>query len=508
MIPYSLSLILFSPLLGVFLLAFFPKEKQKLIKGVAILISLIPAVLIGLLYLGGNIANIGLPYRESLEWITLQFPVFDTDLHSFTFQTFSIDYSVGVDGVSLPLLMAAAIISFLSTIAMRSDEKRLKLYYILFFIVQMGMMGVFLAQNLLFFFIFFELTLIPMYFLVGIWGYENREKAAFQFLLYNGLGSAIMLITFLFLFTQVHTFDFESLRNLLPEAGLPDALRFTLFMALVVAFGIKLPIFPFHTWLLHVHTNVPAAIAMILSGVLLNMGAYGLFRFGIGLFPDLAHEMRWMFATFGLVNLLYGASVALAQKQLKRVLAYSSISHMGIFLFGVSAFNVEGFQGATFQMVSYGLISALLFYIVGVIMDRTGTANVDDLGGLSERMPLVSAGFLIAGFAASGLPFTSGFVSELQSFIGLFRSEFKWIAAAGTLGLFLTPLYFLRAIMGTTFGALSPRWKGLKDARPLEVLPIVVLLGSIFLIGISPTIVGDPLQAALADIIKQIGGGR
>lgn len=352
-----LSLITFTPLIGVLVLMFLPKTQGGMIKAVAIAATLIPLVLSGWLYSQFTNQNAGLQFREDVPWIVV--PLNKETLNGLTSFFFEFKYSMAVDGLSLPLVFLTALVATMAALASVYIKKRWKSYFILFLLLETGMFGVFLAQDLFLFFVFFEITLIPMFFLIGIWGYMDRERAANKFLIYNGLGSAVMLIAFLILvstagFNQVNDANGASLfysgslqviqENLLQNANalvnqgeipdnpffLSETMRWALFILMLVAFGIKAPIFPFHTWMLKVHTEAPPSIVMIHSGILLKMGAYGLIRFGILLFPQEAYAWAGVLATLGVINIIYGAVLAFVQKDFKLVLAYSSISHMGI----------------------------------------------------------------------------------------------------------------------------------------------------------------------------------
>jgi NADH-quinone oxidoreductase subunit M len=403
------------------------------------------------------------------------------------------------------------------------------------------MFGVFMAQDLFLFFVFFEITLIPMFFLIGIWGYMNREKAANTFLIYNGLGSAIMLIAFFIListagFNQVmngnnmslyYTGDVETIvHNLFQNANayvnqtgfqdnpffLSEPMKWTLFILLLVAFGIKLPIFPFHTWMLKVHTEAPPSIVMIHSGILLKMGAYGLIRFGVLLFPNQAIQWATVLGILGVVNILYGAILAFVQKDFKLVLAYSSISHMGIVLLGLASFNAIGMEGAIFQLVSHGLISALMFLLVGSIYERTQTTTLEHLGGLASSVPFISGILLTAGMASLGLPGLSGFISEFLAFLGLFKTA-KAIAVIGALGIIFTAAYVLRGVLSITFGPAKENFSAIRDARLIEAVPMVALVAFIVALGIYPYVLSSPLHSTvngfdqfLQNITTKMGG--
>ncbi|MFD2368424.1 NuoM family protein [Brevibacillus sp. GCM10020057] len=502
-----LTALVFSPLLAIVILAFVPNHQGGAIKQIGIYGTLLPLILSLWMYGSFNNESANLQFVEKHDWISIPIGM----SQSGAMFTFDIGYDLGVDGISMPLVLLTSIIATLAAVASWQVKKRLKEFFILFHILLIGMLGVFASNNLFLFFIFFEMTLVPTFFLIGIWGYGEREHAANKFLLYNGIGSGIMLLAFIVLFVMTRTMNIDQIVTMLstPEnpaaAALTPAFRYGLFMALFIAFAIKLPVFPFHTWMLKVHVQAPPSIVMIHSGILLKMGAYGLLRMGIGFFPDEAYQFSTWFAVLGIINVLYGAVLAFVQKDLKMVLAYSSISHMGIVLLGFASMNTIGFQGAMFQVVSHGFISALLFFLIGVIWDRTQTSMIDDLGGLAKAMPF-AGGILLAGAMASlGLPGMSGFISEFFAFLGLF-GRMPVLAAVGALGIVLTAVYLLRAILRTTFGKMPERFIGLADAQPMEVIPMVVLLGCIILIGVYPALLGIPMQQALKTIVPIVTG--
>ncbi|MNH87678.1 NAD(P)H-quinone oxidoreductase chain 4 1 [compost metagenome] len=532
-----LSLIAFSPLLGVLVLLFIRSDRGHLIKTIGIVTTLIPLALASWIYVDFQTqVTDPLQYKEQLEWIKIPLNMeWNENITNFFFE---FKYSVAVDGLSLPLVFLTALISTMAALASVYIKKRWKTFYILFLLLETGMFGVFMSQDLFLFFLFFEITLVPMFFLIGIWGFMDREKAANRFLIYNGLGSAIMLIAFLILvstagFTQIpsqeeftiyYSGDIQTIMGNLfhnPEsyANLvnPDnpfymgsGLKWTLFIMLLVAFGIKLPIFPFHTWMLKVHSEAPTSIVMIHSGILLKMGAYGLIRFGILLFPEEAKAWAWVLALLGVINILYGAILAFVQKDFKLVLAYSSISHMGIVLLGLAAFNAAGMEGAVFQLVSHGLISALMFLIVGIIYERTNTTILSELGGLAKAIPFISGMLLVAGMASLGLPGLSGFVGEFLAFLGLFEN-LRIYAVVGALGIIGAAVYVLRGVLSITYGPMEEKYQGMKDARLIEAVPMIALVAFILLLGIYPSVLSHPLQQTIGgfdQMIQSITAGK
>jgi NADH-quinone oxidoreductase subunit M len=521
-----LSLIAFSPLLGVLLLLFIPKNKGQWIKIIGIAATVIPLILAGWLYVDFNHQLGTMQFVENYHWISIDLNKNIQSLSQFKEFKLSFNYNVAVDGLSLPMVFLTALISAMAALASVYIKKRWKTYFILFLLLEVGMFGVFMAQDVFLFFLFFEIALVPMFFLIGIWGYHNREKAANKFLIYNGIGSAMMLIAFLILVTTagfvfVQNGDTASIyfsgslqditHNLFnnPQAFvnqpsttspnpfyLSQAMKWTVFSLLFVAFAIKLPIFPFHTWMLKVHTEAPPSIVMIHSGILLKMGAYGLIRFGVLLFPGEAKQWAYVIGMLGLINIIYGAILAFVQKDFKLVLAYSSISHMGIVLIGIAAFNEIGMQGAVFQMVSHGLISALMFLLVGSIYERTETTQIDQLGGLAKSMPFMSGILLIGGMASLGLPGLSGFISEFLAFLGLFDTM-PILTAFSTAGIILTAVYVLRGVLKITYGPIPKAYEGVRDARLIEAIAMIILVAFILLIGVFPRVLTEPMQVTV-----------
>lgn len=506
---FFLSSLIFAPLLGVLALLFIPKTKEQLIKIVGFAATL-PSLALALIAFWQYQAGAGLEqFAVNVVWI--QFGEIAPLLYGM--QPFQpISYELGLDGFSLVMILLTAVLSTLAAIASIHVKKEWKGYFILFLFLQIGMLGVFAAENLLLFFFFFELTLIPMFFLIGKWGYFEKEKAAYRFLIYNGIGSAILLIVFVIVFAKTGTMNiaeitqiFQAGDNQLFISEMTDDLRLGLLIALLVAFGVKLPIVPLHSWMLKVHVQAPPSIVMLHAGVLLKIGAYGLIKFGVGFFPEQFEQMAFILAILGVVNLLYGAFLALIQTDFKMVLAYSSISHMGIVLIGLASLNEIGIQGAIFQVVSHGFIAALLFFLIGVMYERVGTTTIEKLGGLAKVMPLTAGFFLVGAMASLGLPGMSGFVSEFLAFLGLFK-EMPVVAAVGTLGIILTAAYLLRAVLGMTFGKVAPYGEKVVDIRGVEFVPVLAMLFFIVLIGVYPSVLAEPLQATIEAIILGIGG--
>ncbi|GAA3412866.1 NuoM family protein [Paenibacillus hodogayensis] len=525
-----LSTIVFSPLLGIIALLFIPKHKGRALKTTAIAATFIPLILAALLYADFQNDSADMQYKEHADWIQIPLNKQDSQISEASDFYYEFNYTIGIDGLSLPLVFLTALVTAMAALASVHVKKRWKAFYIWFLLLEIGMFGVFMARDLFLFFLFFEVTLVPMFFLIGIWGNVDREKAANKFLLYNGIGSAIMLLAFFIIvntagFTtqtngEATTFFYSGsleviTKNLFQDTSAfvhaaPDVfpgnpfymsgtMKWSLFLMLLVAFGIKLPIFPFHTWMLKVHAEAHPAVVMIHSGVLLKMGAYGLLSFGIMLFPEQAKSAALALGILGVVNILYGAIVAFRQTDFRLILAYSSISHMGIVMLGLAAFNEIGLKGAIFQLVSHGLISALLFLIVGSLVERTETTDIRKLGGLAATLPFLCGFLMLGGMASLGMPLLSGFVSEFLAFLGLFDSM-PIVTVIGALGIIFTAVYVLRGVLRVSYGPIGESFKGLRDARLVEAVPMITLAAFIVLIGIYPAVLSEPLQQTVSGI--------
>ncbi|ADU32286.1 complex I subunit 4 family protein [Evansella cellulosilytica] len=502
--PFILTWLVFLPLAGALLILTVPKENKNLVRSIATGTSILALVVSLVVWGMFDRANPDMQMNHFFQWFDLGF--------------LQINYHLGVDGLSAPLLVLTTIVTTLSIFASFTIQNRVKEFYVWTLVLLTGMLGVFVALDMFLFFLFFELTLIPMFFIIAIWGGKAKEYAAFKFLLYTGLGSAIMFITFIAMYyvalqaSGYATFNMIVLADIFANVEVSSTVKAGLFLALFVAFAVKLPIFPFHTWLPNAHVEAPTAASMILAGVLLKMGGYGLIRIGIGVFPDQAARFATLIALLGVVNIIYGALLALVQTDLKRLVAFSSISHMGIVLLGIASFTESGMQGAIFQLVSHGFIAALLFFMVGAIYERTKTRTISELGGLSKSIPILAGFMLAAAMASVGLPGLSGFVSELLAFIGIFGADASilpaaaWFGVIGGIGIILTAAYLLWAMQRTTFGQLDDKYKELKDARPLEYIPMIGLLAFSLLIGVYPNILSDVINITVIDIVSKIGG--
>ena len=400
----------------------------------------------------------------------------------------------------MPLVLLTAVLSTVSVLVSWNIDLRPKEYFAWLLVLQTSVLGVFTSLDLIFFFLFWELELIPMFLLISIWGSGNRNYSALKFVLYTIFGSAFMLVGFLVLGSAADTFDIRELRGSdLSAAILPLQ---AVFAFILIAFAVKLPVVPLHTWLPDAHTDAPTAVSVLLAGVLLKMGGYGILRLLFTIMPDVGADADLALAIIGTVSIVYGAIVTMRQTDLKRLIAYSSVSHMGFVLLGVSALGVTGMSGAALQLVTHGLITGMLFVMVGLIYDRTHTRQIGEMRGLIHYMPLLGAGLVFAGLAGLGLPALAGFVAEITIFLGAFgRHEAPVVVAL--LGVLLAAGYILWALERTLFGPRDEKWSSLTDANHwTELVAIGSLAALIVLLGVYPRLVMDLLEQGVEPIVE------
>ena len=430
--------------------------------------------------------------------------------------TVQASYFLGVDGISAPLVMLTGLLGLCAVFASFHIGSRVKEYFIWLLVLQTAVMGVFTALDFLLFFLFWELELVPMYLLISTWGSGRREYSAMKFLIFTILGSAFMLVAIVAVFVSSGVGSFDMVALLEPgtmldagRAALPMGVLFWLFFA---AFAVKLPTWPVHTWLPDAHTDAPTAGSVMLAGVMLKMGGYGLLRVNAGMFPEQLQAYALPVVILGVISVLYGAVVTLRQTDLKRLIAYSSVSHMGLVLIGlgsvavVGTLNDAGLVGAAMQLFTHGTITGLLFVAVGIVYEKTHTRSIPDLGGLANRMPLVATAFLLAGAASLGLPALSGFVSELLVFFGAFRA-FPILTILAVLGIILAAGYILWMIQRAFFGPRPARWDHLTDASWYDAVPVVLLVISILAVGIYPAWLTAVFSAGLEPIVNGYNAG-
>ncbi|MBI2303880.1 MAG: NADH-quinone oxidoreductase subunit M [Chloroflexi bacterium] len=486
-LPY-LTIIIFLPVVGALAVVLQQTTAPgRAIKLTAALFSFLPLVLSFILFLAFDSRTTGLQFVEKYPWIP----------------RLGVNYFLAVDGLSLPLVLLTALLGFLAILASWKISLRIKEYFAWLLLLETGVLGVFASLDFLLFFLFWEVELVPMYMLISIWGSGRKVYSATKFVIYTLTGSAFMLVGLLALYFSTGTFDLvEMSQHPIPATVLPAT---AIFFLIFFAFAVKLPVFPLHTWLPDAHTDAPTAVSVILAGVLLKMGGYAMIRINLGLFPEVISTYAPLLATLGVVNVLYGAAVTLLQQDLKRMIAYSSISHMGYVLLGISALNPVGLTGAALQMFTHGTITGLLFLLVGLVYDKAHTRQIPELGGLSHRMPVIGIVFVVAGLASLGLPTMSGFVAEMLVFLGTFP---VWNVATvlAAFGIVLTAGYMLWMLQRSFFGPLNPRHASLADADALERIPLFSLVGVIVIIGVYPAVMTNVIATAIPQLLNRLGG--
>ncbi len=420
-------------------------------------------------------------------------------------------YFLGMDGLSAPMVLLTGLLGACAVFVSWSVQNRVREYFMWLLLLWTAVMGVFVALDFLLFFIFWEIELIPMYFLISMWGTGRPTYSAMKFVAFTFLGSAFMLVGILALYFATGTFDMiritQELGLAIPYSKMimPAAVAFFFFFA---AFAVKLPIWPVHTWLPDAHTDAPTAVSVMLAGVLLKMGGYGILRVCLSMFPDVASDYGKPLAVLAAFSILYGAVVTMRQTDLKRLVAYSSVSHMGFVLLGVTSvsalgggFATVGITGASVQMFTHGTITGLLFALVGLVYEKVHTRHIPDIKGLAPRMPFVAVTFVIAGLASLGLPGLSGFVAEIMVFLGAFKAH-AWPTAFAAFGVVLAAGYILWTLQRVLFGPLSGRHEGVGDASWLERAPLIALVIAIVVVGVYPAVITDVLDSALPDLVR------
>ena len=491
--PY-LSAILFLPVVGLIVIALLPKPQQRTIKLIALIFALASfALSIAVFCLfdrsGGVIGQI--QFEEKLSWIPA--------INAF--------YHLGVDGLSLPLVILMTFLGVLAVLVSWNIQLRPKEYFIWLLLLEASILGVFCSLDMVLFFLFWELELIPMYFLISVWGGGRKEYSAIKYVIYTLVGSAMMLAGILSIY-----FTTGSL-NMMELAGLAAAKPFiplaAMFFLMLIGFAIKLPVFPLHTWLPDAHTDAPTAASVVLAGALLKMGGYGMIRLCVSIFPAVALQYAPLLTALAAVSVLYGAAVTLRQKDLKRLIAYSSVSHMGYVLLGIFALTQVSLTGAVLQMFSHGIITGLLFAMVGLVYDKAHERNLDNLGGLARQMPVIVVVFSIAGLASLGLPGTSGFAAEFITFIGSYSSTvvegIRLYTILGVFGIVLTAGYILWMLQRVFYGPPLDKFNKVPDANNVEKVCIFSFVVAIMLVGIYPAILTDVIKLGVEPIVRLIG---
>jgi NADH-quinone oxidoreductase subunit M len=526
-----LTLLIFTPILFGFIIVLLPSSLRASFKYITLLATLIQLGICVWIYLnfktgagyGGINHEAQFQFMQKLPWINL-------DLGSMG--KMQINYFVGIDGISVTLLVMTSLVLVIAALASWEITSNLKGFFALFLLLDMALIGVFCSLDFFLFYIFYELMLLPLYFLIGMWGGARREYAAIKFFLYTLFGSVFMLLVMIGLYLSVkdpatgnHTFNMVQMMD--PANYTPGSVFSVLshqtifgfpartvgFVVLFIAFAIKVPVVPLHTWLPDAHVEAPTPVSIILAGILLKVGGYGIIRVCLSIFPDVASSGAFWLGLMGIISILYGALNALAQRDFKRIIAYSSISQMGFVLLGVASQTAEGVSGAVMQMVSHGLLSAMLFFLVGVVYNRVHDRDIYNFRGLGTLMPKYLVFIMIAFFASLGLPGFSAFIAEAFSLAGAFKSCSvngllpQWMAAAGAIGILLSASYFLWTLQRMFFGPVSLKggevWKtALTDLTPREIIALLPLAVMVLVLGLMPSLVFDKVNDSVLALIS------
>ena len=490
---HILTLLILVPLIGA-LVTFLSGKNAKLSKYLALAFSGVTLVFATLLLLGFDLNQFGLgnyQYKETYEWI----------------KSLGITYTVGVDGISILMVWITALLCFLAILFSWDVEKRPGEYMGLMLVLEVGVMGVFMALDFFLFYVFWEVVLIPMFFLIAIWGGPRREYAAIKFFIYTHIASLVMLLAIFALYFQAGLHSF-SMIDIASQAGaFPQDFQILVFLALFFGFGVKMPVVPFHTWLPDAHVEAPTAGSVLLAGLLLKMGAYGIIRVALPSVPQGAQQLQWLIVLIAILSILYGAFASLAQRDLKKMVAFSSISHMGLVLLGIATFSTMGIAAGVFQMFSHGLITAVLFMVCGVVQHKTGTREIAKLGGLAAKLPWFAT-FMMIGFLASlGLPGMVGFAAEFTIFFAAWSYLTWYVLFFAIASVAITAAYYIWAMQRSLFGPLTDRidTSHLHDVNWYEAAPLAVLCALIILFGLFPGPLFDFIRPAAGGIAHLFG---
>ncbi|MDQ7782246.1 MAG: NADH-quinone oxidoreductase subunit M [Desulfomonilaceae bacterium] len=489
--PY-LSYVTFIPSVAALILLFLNRKSHELLRWVALIFMLADFVVSLGLYFNFDSSTAAMQMVEDHTWV----------------RDWGISYKLGVDGISLFLVLLTTMLGPIVILASWKDIKvRVKEFLICLLVLQTGMIGVFVSLDLFLFYVFWEIMLIPMYLLIGVWGNPARRLyAAIKFVLYTIVGSLLMLVAILALYfmagaaSDSYTFDLLKLY----EFPVPIYAQFWMFLAFFLAFAIKVPMFPFHTWLPDAHTEAPTVGSVVLAAVLLKMGTYGFIRFAIPLFPNAAMDAAWWVCLLAVIGIIYGAWVAMVQTDVKRLVAFSSVSHLGFVMLGMFAFTVQGVQGSIIQMINHGLSTGALFLIVGMIYERRHTRLIEDFGGISKVMPLFAVLFMVFTLSSIGLPGLNGFVGEFLILLGAFK-VYPWYAVIAASGVIFAAVYMLWMFQRVMFGEVTnPKNKGLKDLGAREVLVLAPILVFCVWIGVYPNTFLKPMEPSVKNFIQMV----
>jgi NADH-quinone oxidoreductase subunit M len=491
-----LSTIIFLPVVGAIIIALFSGGRQKLIRYIAAIFTFIPLVLAVILF-GNYDRSAGaevFQFQEKVSWI----PAINANFH------------LGVDGLSLPLVVLTAFLGLMVVLISWKINLRVREYFAWLLLLETSILGVFCSLDLLLFFIFWEIEIIPMYFLISVWGSGRKEYSAIKYVVYTLSGSAMMLAGILSLYFTTGSLNMVDLANnglAMIQSVMPAV---PIFFLLLTGFAVKLPVVPLHTWLPDAHTDAPTAGSVMLAGALIKMGGYGMIRVCVSIFPQVARDYAPLLVILAVISVLYGAALTLRQTDLKRLIAYSSVSHMGFVLLGVFALGQVSLTGAALQMVSHGLLTGLMFAMAGLFIHNVEERDLRKLGGMARQIPIIAVIFSIAGLGSLGLPTTSGFAAEFITFAGSFSSNaFNGIQACtilAVLGVVLAAGYILWMLQRTFYGPVLEQYNGVKDADALERVYMFAFVALIMLVGIYPAILTDIIKLGISPIMGLLGG--
>jgi NADH-quinone oxidoreductase subunit M len=486
-----LNLVLFLPLAGAFLLLLIPRQHPEAIRKIALFTSLLTFALSVPLAFRFDSSQAGMQFATNVVWMDSP----------------AIRYHIAIDGISLFLVLLVTFLSVLAVlISWRSVTEHVKEFFFFLLLLETGTIGVFAAVDLFLFYVFWEVSLVPMYFLIGIWGHERRVYAALKFFLFTVVGSLLMLVGILWLYNRFGTFDYEAIVSVLASGSIrfsPDE-QIWLFLAFFAAFAIKVPLFPLHTWLPDAHVEAPTAGSVILAGVLLKMGAYGLLRFCLPLFPDAAHALAPAIIAMAIIGIIYGSLVAMVQPDLKKLIAYSSVAHLGFVVLGIFSFNAIAVQGAVYQMINHGVSTGALFLLVGMMYERLHSRNIADMGGLATPVPALATYFLITTLASIGLPLLNNFVGEFLILLGVLEERTLYAALAAT-GVVLSAVYMLWMYQRVFFGEPRPEHSRLADLTLRERMIMAASVAMMLVLGLGSPYFLQRMNGSTTAILEQAG---
>ncbi len=482
-----LSIVVMAPVAGALLIALLGKN-PKVPRAIALLAATISLLGAGYVYATYDRAEAGYQFIEKLSWIP----------------SLGVSYTLGVDGLSAPMLLLTAIVIFTGVFCSWDYTERTREFFALLLLLVTGVLGVFASLDAFLLFFFYEMAVLPMYLLIAIWGSTRKEYSAMKLTLFLFAGSAILVLLLTLTYWQVgaHTFDMR----VWAAHSFGATFQKWVFLLALLGFGTLIPIWPLHTWSPDGHVAAPTAVSMLHAGVLLKLGAYGFIRLGLTLFPSGWHDWWWVIAIIGVINVVYGAFCAMSQTDLKYVIGYSSVSHMGYVLLGIAMGDKYGLTGAGFQMFAHGIMTALFFALIGYVYERTHTRVIADISGLMKAAPLVAACFVIAGASSMGLPSTAGFVAELLVYVGLVTKS-PWLAAIAFVGVVVTAAYVLRLLSRIILGEPSEAVSDMTDARALRFAPMGILAFTIMFVGIFPANLYHTITTSMYPLVEKLAGG-